>query len=84
MHMKMKTTLCAAALLALVSPAFAALTYSYSIAPGFSGGTYYLDDIAGTALGQTNTPFASGDLTNGLIAHDNFNPQADFWPDLVA
>ncbi len=66
--MKMKTTLCAAALLALASPAFAALTYSYSIAPGFSGGTYYLDDIAGTALGQPNTPFASGDLTDGVLA----------------
>lgn len=62
-----KTTTFAAAMLALATPAFA-FTYSYDIAPGFSGGGFYLDDVAGTTLGQVNTPFANGDLNDGLFA----------------
>ncbi|MCA9246692.1 MAG: PEP-CTERM sorting domain-containing protein [Planctomycetales bacterium] len=48
-------------------------TYSYSVAPGFSGGTFYLDDIHGSTLGQLNTPFAAGDLNDGAV-HPNSNP----------
>jgi hypothetical protein len=68
------------ALLACAGSASAAIlstgaTYSYSVAPGFSGGTFYLDDIHGSTLGQLNTPFAAGDLNDGLV-HPNSNPTA--------
>lgn len=52
-------------------------TYSYDLAPGFTGGgDLYLDDIAGTSLNQTDTPFAAGDLNDGVI-YTGTNPVTD-------
>ncbi|QQL46417.1 discoidin domain-containing protein [Sulfuriroseicoccus oceanibius] len=52
-------------------------TYSYDIAPGFSGGGgLYLDDLAGTTLNQANTPFSAGDLNDGVV-YNGTNPVTD-------
>lgn len=65
--MKMKTTLCAATSLALVAPAFSALSYSYAydLMPSHEqGGTIYADDLH---TGPANVFDATGDLNDGVV-----------------
>ena len=69
------TTLSLLAVTALTSQAAISYTYSYDDAPGFSSGIYE-DDGAGFALTDTNTPFASGDLNDGVV-YSGGNPVTD-------